>query len=104
MKITIIGAGNGGLAIASHLALKGHMVNLCSIFKEELEPIISKGGIELSGIKEEGFAVLNKVTDNIKLAIDGAELIMTVSPANAHAKIARDCAPYLKDNQVVILN
>ena len=104
MKVTVIGAGNGGLAIASHLALKGHMVNLYSIFKEELEPIILKGGIELSSLKEEGFAVLNKVTDNIKLAIDSAELIMIVTPATAHAKIARDCAPYLKENQVVILN
>jgi len=92
MKVTVIGAGNGGLAIASHLALKGHIVNLYSIFEEELEPIISKGGIELEGV-EKGFAVLNKVTDNIELALDGAELIMIVTPANAHAKIARDCAP-----------
>lgn len=104
MKVTVIGAGNGGLAIASHLALKGHVVNLYSIFKKELEPIILKGGIELSSLKEEGFAVLNKVTNDIKLAIDGADLIMVVTPANAHAKIAKDCAPYLKDDQVVILN
>ncbi|HDK26410.1 MAG TPA: NADP transhydrogenase subunit alpha [Candidatus Atribacteria bacterium] len=104
MKVTVIGAGNGGLAIASHLALKGHVVNLYSIFKKELEPIILKGGIELSSLKEEGFAVLNKVTNDIKLAIDGADLIMVVTPANAHAKIAKDCAPYLKEDQVVILN
>lgn len=103
MKVTVIGAGNGGLAVASHLALTGHKINLYSIFKGELEPIISKGGIELEGV-EEGFAVLNKVTNNVKLALDGADLIMIVTPANAHAKIARDCAPYLKDNQVVILN
>jgi len=104
MEITVIGAGNGGLAIASHLALKGYAVNLYSIFKEELEPIILKGGIDLIGIKEKGFAVLNKVTNNIKLALDGADLIMIVTPANAHTKIAKGCAPYLKDNQVVILN
>jgi len=104
MKITVIGAGNGGFAIASHLALKGHAINLYSIFKEELEPIISKGGIELEGAEGKGFAILDKVTNDIKLAIDDAELIMIVTPANAHAKIARDCSPYLKDNQVVILN
>ncbi|MGB6607556.1 MAG: NAD/NADP octopine/nopaline dehydrogenase family protein [Atribacterota bacterium] len=103
MKITVIGAGNGGLAIASHLALTGHKINLYSIFVGELEPIISKRGIELEGV-EEGFAVLNKITNNIGLALDGAELIMIVTPANAHAKIARDCAPYLKDNQIVVLN
>ena len=104
MKVTVIGAGNGGLAIASHLALKGHAVYLYSIFKEELEPIIKKGGIELEGVEEKGFAILDKVTNDIRLAIDSADLIMIVTPANAHAKIARDCAPYLKDNQVVILN
>lgn len=104
MKVTVIGAGNGGLAIASHLALKGHAVYLYSIFKEELEPIIKKGGIELEGVEEKGFAILDKVTNDIKLALEGAELIMIVTPANAHAKIAKDCAPHLKDNQVVILN
>ena len=104
MKVTVIGAGNGGLAIASHLALKGHAVYLYSIFKEELEPIIKKGGIELEGVEEKGFAILDKVTNDIKLALEGAELIMIVTPANAHAKIAKDCAPHLKGNQVVILN
>ena len=104
MKVAVIGAGNGGVSVASHLAFKGHKVNLYSIFQEELEPIIKKRGIELEGVEEKGFAILDKVTNDIKLAINGADLIMIVTPANAHAKIARDCAPYLKDNQVVILN
>ncbi len=104
MKIAVVGAGNGGLAIASHLALEGHKVNLYSIFKEELEPIIKKGGIELKSPKEEGVAVLNEVTNNFELAINGAELIMIVTPVNAHAKIAKISAPYLKDEQVIILN
>ncbi|GAB4112607.1 MAG: NAD/NADP-dependent octopine/nopaline dehydrogenase family protein [Candidatus Caldatribacteriota bacterium] len=104
MKVTVIGAGNGGLAIASHLARKGHNVSLYSIFKEELDPIIKKGGIEFESIEDKSFTILDKVTDNIKLALDDTELIMIVTPANAHAKIARDCAPYLKDNQVVVLN
>ncbi|GAH76920.1 unnamed protein product, partial [marine sediment metagenome] len=47
---------------------------------------------------------MDKVTNDIKLALEGAELIMIVTPANAHAKIAKDCAPHLKGNQVVILN
>ena len=42
MKVTVIGAGNGGLAIASHLALKGHVVNLYSIFQEELDQLSQK--------------------------------------------------------------
>jgi len=76
MKVTVIGAGNGGLAIASHLARKGHNVSLYSIFKEELDPIIKKGGIELEGKEDKSFAILDKVTDNIKLALDDTDLIL----------------------------
>jgi len=104
MRVAVLGAGNGGVSIAAYLALKGFKVNLYSIFREELEPIILKGGIELEGAEGRGFVVLNKVTNDIKLAIDGTELIMVVTPANAHIKIAKDCAPYLKDDQVVVLN
>lgn len=104
MRIAVLGAGNGGLSMASHLALRGHKINLYSTFKEELEPIISKGGIELDGVDERGFAILNEVTNNIKLALDGTALVMIVTPANAHAKIAKECVPYLENEQVVILN
>jgi opine dehydrogenase len=104
MKVAVIGAGNGGLAIASHLALQGHKVNLYSSFQEELDPIIAKRGIELEGVKEAGFTILNKVTNDIELALNDTSLIMIVTPANAHEKVARVCAPYLEANQVVILN
>jgi len=104
MKVTVIGAGNGGLAMASHLALQGHKVNLYSIFQEELEPIVAKGGIELEGVKDSGFAILNKATNDIELALRDTTLIMIVTPANVHEKVARICAPYFKANQVVILN
>jgi len=102
-RIAVLGAGNGGLAIAGYLALNDFKINLYSPFAEEIDPIKKEGGILLEG-KIERFGKLNLVTDNIKKAIENTEIIMVVAPAFAHAQIAKDCASYLKDNQIIILN
>lgn len=103
MNISVLGAGNGGLAIAGYLALKQHTINLYSPFTEEIKPIKKKGGIQLEG-RINGFGKLNLATTDIKKAIKNAEIIMVVVPAFAHAEIAKDCAPYLQDNQIIVLN
>ena len=54
-----------------------------------------------NGNKE--FGVLKKVTSELAEALDGAKLIMVVIPATGHRTIATACAPYLKDDQIVIL-
>ncbi len=54
-----------------------------------------------NGNKE--FGVLKKVTSELAEALDGAKLIMVVIPATGHRTIAIACAPYLKDDQIVIL-
>lgn len=103
MKIAVLGAGNGGPAIASYLASEGFGVNLCSPFPKEIKPIQKLGGIQLEG-KITGFGKLNLVTTNIEKAIKNVEIIMVVAPAFAHAQIAKDCAPHLKNGQIIILN
>ena len=30
-NVAVIGAGNGGLAVAGHLALRGHEVRVCDV-------------------------------------------------------------------------
>ena len=37
-------------------------------------------------------------------ALEKAEMIMVVVPSSAHADIAKNCAPYLKDGQMVVLH
>jgi len=41
---------------------------------------------------------------NIEECLAGVDVLMVVVPANAHRFIAQICAPYLKENQVIILN
>jgi opine dehydrogenase len=103
LKFAVIGAGHGGKAMAAHLAIKGYEVNLYNRTYSKIEPIVKMKGIELEG-EVSGFGKLNVISDNIKEVIKGTDIIMVVVPAFAHGSIAERCAPYLEDNQIVILN
>ncbi len=103
LKFAVLGAGHGGKALAAHLAIKGFSVNLYNRTLARIKPIIKMRGIELEG-EIKGFGRLDIVTDDIGSAIDGADIIMVVVPANGHEPIAEMCAPFLKDGQVVVLN
>jgi len=103
--IAVLGAGHGGHAVAAELSLAGYKVNIYNRSQERLAPIIRAGGIELVGeSRRQGFAKLNKVTTNIREAIDGVELIVVVVPTSAHRFMAEQVAPYLKDRQLIFLN
>lgn len=105
MKYTVIGAGNGGKAMAAHMALMGKEVTLYNRTYANIEVIAERGGIDLDnpgGL--DGFGRLAKVTDNMEVALDGADLIMVVVPSSAHHDIAQAMAPYLQDDQIVLLH
>ena len=99
----IIGGGNGGQALAGHLALMGFQVRLYDIIPETVEAIRSRGGITVDG-SVEGFGSLDRVTMNMEEALEGADIVMVVAPAVAHRAIAADCAPYLTDGSLVFLH
>lgn len=103
VSFAVIGAGNGGQAIAGHLALKGFKVNLYNRTYEKLIPIIEKGGIELKG-EIKGFGKLNLITDDMKKAVEGVDIILVAVPASAHYKIANEVLPYLEEGQIIVLN
>jgi len=103
LKFAVLGAGHGGKALAAHLAIKGFSVNLYNRTLSRIKPIIKMRGIELEG-EVKGFGRLNVVTDDIKSAIEGVDIIMVVVPANGHRPVAVKCAPFLKDGQIVVLN
>jgi opine dehydrogenase len=105
-KFTVIGAGNGGKAMAAHLALMGQDVTLYNRSLIHVEVIAKRGGIDLESYQggPHGFGPLTRVTDNIEEALEGAEVIMVVVPSSGHSDIARMVAPYLKDGQILILH
>lgn len=103
MKFSVIGAGNGGQAIAGYLGLNNYRVNLYDRNVEKVKLLSYKGGIELKG-KIEGFGKVSCVTNDLLRAIWGVDVIMITTVANAHKELAEQLAPLLHDGQVVILN
>ncbi|HLR21825.1 MAG TPA: NAD/NADP octopine/nopaline dehydrogenase family protein [Tissierellaceae bacterium] len=99
----VIGAGNGGLAMAGYLAMTGYKVNLYNRTLEKISSLMKNPTIYLSG-EETGVGVLNKVTNNIEEAIRDVDVIMVTIPAVGHNYIAKEMVPYLKDGQIIILN
>lgn len=104
MKIAVIGAGNGGQAISAYLSIQGHKVNLYHYRKEKIDILNSKNKtIKLLG-KIEGEGILNCISDNLKEVVEGVEVVMVTTTANAHSELAEQMASILTDNQVVVLN
>ncbi len=103
LKFAVLGAGHGGKAVSAHLAIKGFSVNLYNRTFSRIQPIKKMKGIELEG-EVKGFGKLNMVTNDIEKAIKGVDIIMVVVPADGHYYIAKECAPYLADKQIVVLN
>ena len=51
-----------------------------------------------------GFGKIGCITTDIAEAVKGAEIIMVTTVANAHRAVANSLAPYLEEDQIVILN
>ena len=103
MKVAVIGAGNGGQAIAGFLATQGYEVALYDIDTKKMDELRLLGGIQLEG-RLSGFGKLACFTTDIAEAVKGAEIIMVTTIANAHKAVAQSIAPYMVDGQVIILN
>jgi len=103
--ITIIGAGNGGFAMAADLALSGWKVNLYELprFKENLTPLLKERGIHITGAANTGFAKLPKITLDIEEAIEDAFCLMVNMVSLAHDEIAELLAPVIQEDQALFI-
>lgn len=106
---TVCGAGRAGASIAADMALMGYKVKLFELeqFRQSIEPILERGGIELSGKTQSGktgLAKLDKVTTDPEVAVKDADVIMICSPAFGHEAFFKAIAPHLEQGQSVIVN
>ncbi|HOB15655.1 MAG TPA: NAD/NADP octopine/nopaline dehydrogenase family protein [Defluviitoga sp.] len=104
IKITVVGAGNGGQALAGYLAMKGFDVSLFNRSRRRIYPIIQTRKIKIEGPAVEGEYKISFATTKIDEAMKGRKLIMIVVPAFAHKELAEKMAPFLEDGQIIVLN
>jgi opine dehydrogenase len=105
-NITVIGAGHGGKAMAAHLGLMEFPTVLYNRTPENVAAIKELSGIYLESYEggPRGFGNLDLVTSNMAEALEKAKMVMVVVPSSAHADIAKSCAPFLTDGQIIILH
>ncbi len=102
-RISVIGAGNGGQAIAGYCAASGCEVCLYNRELESVAPVVQTRCIELTGALEMR-AEVAVVTDDMRTAVEFADIIMVVTTATAHRDVAGQMLPWLRDGQTIILN
>jgi opine dehydrogenase len=101
--VAVVGAGNGGLAVAGLLASRGHEVRVTDRNPEVVEPIARAGAIEVTG-KIQGRGPVALATTDVAAAVRGAPVVMVVVPGNAHGAVAEALAPSVSDGQVIVLH
>jgi len=108
MKITVVGSGHGGCAMAAVLSMRGHDVSIVklsnAIHEENYEVLRARRAIRLLGIEGQGDFRLRTVTHEPGEAIPDAEMVLVYYVANYHGVVARRCAPHLHEGQAVVLN
>lgn len=103
MKVSIIGAGNGGQAIAAYLSIKGCDVSVCDTDSTKIDRLRKMPHIELRG-KIEGVGKISRFTSDAAEIVPEADVLMVTTTANAHRAVAYSIARYIKDDQIIILN
>jgi len=109
MKITIVGCGNAGLIHAAKLIERGFEVALLktsSTNSDFYNIIKSEGGYNVKDETNGGnrfFVRPAMVTRNVEKAIGFADVIMVMTTTLQHESIAKLIAPYVRDNQIIVI-
>jgi opine dehydrogenase len=105
MKIAILGAGNGGVAMAADWSLAGHEVSLFDFeqFPNQISVISKNGGITVEG-ELNGFAKIEYAGHDLSATVEDADLIIAVGPAYSTEPFAEALKPYLKENQDIVVS
>jgi opine dehydrogenase len=108
MKISILGAGHSGTAVAAELSLRGHQVTLIktshAMHDEDFNYLLENGGVV--NLIENGqitTAAITHVTRDLS-GLSQSELVIIYIRTNYHEDLIKRIRPYLRDGQMLLLN
>ena len=100
-KISVIGSGGWGIALAILLHKNGHNLTIWSFDKKEAE--------ELKTTRENKTKLPNillpediKVTDDLKEAVNDKDILILAVPSKAIRSVSKSLKNIIKDNQIVV--
>ncbi|WP_026666804.1 NAD/NADP-dependent octopine/nopaline dehydrogenase family protein [Butyrivibrio sp. AE2005] len=108
MNISILGAGNAGCAVAADLTVKGHEVTLIktshSMHEDNFEYLVANNGkMTLNEFGKITTVNIHKVTRDISQII-GTDIVVIYIQTGYHEQLIERLAPYLTDNQILLIN
>jgi len=103
MNITVIGAGNSGLAMVAHMSSEGNKVTLWNRTDANLSKLKETHVIKCDGLIKEDVTI-DFVTSDIKEALANPDIVLITTPADSHKDLAKDIAINLKKKVLIVLN
>lgn len=108
MKISVVGAGHGGCAVAADLSVKGHEVTLIktshAMHDENFQHLIEQGGKITLYEKEVTTATsIHKVTRDLA-SVRGSKLVILYIQTNFHEALLTRLLPLLTEEQILLIN
>lgn len=108
MKVAVVGAGNAGCAVAADMSSRGVEVSLIktshSMHDDNFEFLQKNGGtivMHEKGVDTE--CRISCVTRDLS-EVTNAEVIIIYIQTNYHEQLIERLAPYVSDNQVLLIN
>ncbi len=104
-RVTVLGAGNTGFAAAAQLTHQGYQVTLADLpdFADALDPIRDDQVVQLFGVGHQGPATLYRVTDDVSVALQDADVVLLIVPAYGHAAWTQAIAPHVRPEHTLTL-
>jgi len=108
MRISVLGAGNGGCAVAADLTLKGHEVTLIktshAVHDDNFRYMQEHDGeMTLNEFGTSSTARIHKLTRDIS-ELQNSEIVVIYIQTNFHEQLIERIAPYLQDDQILLIN
>jgi len=103
MNVTVIGAGNSGIAMAAHLSKEGHKVTLWNRSSSTISKLIETRVIHCTGIIN-GSIPIHAVTNDMRVALEDPDVVLITTPANSHKELAELIAKNIRKSSVIVLN
>ena len=100
-SVCVCGSGHQGLSMAAHLALNNVKVTMWNRSVEHIHEIIDSKEIICNGIVK-GIAKIEKASTRMDDVI--SDFVMVTTPSSAHKDIAKQLAPFVHKNMVIVLN
>src|SRR5690554_6033266 len=103
MRVTVIGAGNSGIAMAAHLSKEGNKVTLWNRSSSTISKLLQTRLIHCSGVIN-GRIPIHAVTNDMRVALENPDIILITTPASSHKGLAEQIAKNINKSSVIVLN